>query len=264
MRRIIREVEPPEAQSSAPEHRSSAKSAPPSARARHIEPEKLSRMVEPDLDWIVMKAIEKDRTRRYETANGLALDIQRFLADEPVSAGPPGAGYEFRKFARRNKTALRVAAAIAAVLVAATVCQHMAGGAREPRAPRNSRTEKRGRKDRRAKTRKPSPPSSPRSSKAPTRRATDATITVAEMLDRAAKKLETDLASQPERRATAAGRARLDLPCARPLLARPFRCWKRRGTTTMPPPARTASTPRAMGNLANSYARPAAGTRRSS
>ena len=54
-----------------------------------------------------MKAIEKDRTRRYETANGLALDIQRFLADEPVSATPPSAGYQFRKFARRHKAALR-------------------------------------------------------------------------------------------------------------------------------------------------------------
>ena len=65
-----------------------------------------------------MKAIEKDRTRRYETANAFALDIERFLADEPVSATPPSAGYQFRKFARRNKTALRVAAGIAAVLVA--------------------------------------------------------------------------------------------------------------------------------------------------
>ena len=56
-----------------------------------------------------MKAIEKDRTRRYETANGLALDIQRFLSNEPVSAGPPSASYRFRKFARRNRIALRVA-----------------------------------------------------------------------------------------------------------------------------------------------------------
>ena len=84
MRRIIREVEPPKPSSRlstiAGEERTTL------AKARHIEPDKLSRLVEPDLDWIVMKAIEKDRTRRYETANGLALDIQRFLADEPVSA----------------------------------------------------------------------------------------------------------------------------------------------------------------------------------
>jgi hypothetical protein len=76
--------------------------------------------VEPDLDWIVMKAIDKDRARRYETANGLAQDIQRFLADQPVSARPPSAGYQFRKFARRHKGALRTAAALAVVLVVAT------------------------------------------------------------------------------------------------------------------------------------------------
>ena len=56
-----------------------------------------------ELDWIVMKALEKDRNRRYETANGLAADIERYLHDEPVEACPPSAGYRFRKFARRNK-----------------------------------------------------------------------------------------------------------------------------------------------------------------
>ena len=119
MRRIIREVEPPKPSSRlstvAGEERTTL------ARAHNVEPEKLSRLVESDLDWIVMKAIEKDRTRRYETANGLALDIQHFLADEPVSATPPSAGYRFGKFARRHKTALRVAAGIAALLVAATI-----------------------------------------------------------------------------------------------------------------------------------------------
>ena len=56
-----------------------------------------------ELDWIVMKALEKDRARRYETANGLARDIERYLRDEPVEACPPSAWYRFRKFARRNK-----------------------------------------------------------------------------------------------------------------------------------------------------------------
>ena len=94
-----------------------------------------------------MKAIEKDRTRRYETANGLALDIQRFLTDEPVSATPPTTGYRLRKFARRNKTGLRSAAAVACTHSSGGVehmargwdcrdshcshhCEHMAGGAR--------------------------------------------------------------------------------------------------------------------------------------
>jgi serine/threonine protein kinase len=118
MRRIIREVEPPRPSSRLStvvgEERTTI------AKARRVEPEKISRLVEPDLDWIVMKAIEKDRTRRYETANGLKLDIHRFLADEPVNATPPSIGYQFRKFARRNRATLRVAAAIAAVLVGAT------------------------------------------------------------------------------------------------------------------------------------------------
>src|SRR4029077_8158160 len=71
-----------------------------------------------DLDWIVMKALEKDRRRRYETANGLALDIQRHLHNEPVSARPPSRLYRFQKLVRRNKVVFASAAAVAAVLVA--------------------------------------------------------------------------------------------------------------------------------------------------
>jgi hypothetical protein len=70
-----------------------------------------------ELDWIVMKALEKDRTRRYETANGLARDIQRYLTDEPVEACPPSAGYRLRKFARRNKRTLFPAALLGVMLL---------------------------------------------------------------------------------------------------------------------------------------------------
>ncbi len=119
MRRIIREVEPPRPSSRLSTVLGEERTA--LARARHTEPDKLSRLMEPDLDWIVMKAIEKDRTRRYETANAFATDIRRFLADDPVSATPPGAGYLLRKFARRHRRALRVAAVIALLLVAGTV-----------------------------------------------------------------------------------------------------------------------------------------------
>src|SRR5436309_4875422 len=73
---------------------------------RHTEPAKLSKLVRGELDWIVMKTLEKDRNRRYETANGFAADVQRYLSDEPVQACPASAGYRFRKFARRNKRAL--------------------------------------------------------------------------------------------------------------------------------------------------------------
>jgi WD40 repeat protein/Flp pilus assembly protein TadD len=91
------------------------------AALRKMEPRKLSQLVRGDLDWIVMKALEKDRSRRYETANGFALDIQRYLADEPVQACPPSAGYRFRKFARRNKKLLATITALGTLLVMATI-----------------------------------------------------------------------------------------------------------------------------------------------
>lgn len=119
MRRIIREVEPVKPSSRlgtiVGEERTQL------AKARHVDPAKVAALIEPDLDWIVMKAIDKDRTRRYETANAFFQDIRHFLADEPVSATPPSAGYQFRMFARRNKAALRVAGAIGAVLAVTSV-----------------------------------------------------------------------------------------------------------------------------------------------
>ena len=81
------------------------------------EPEKLGRQLRGDLDWIVMKAIEKDRGRRYETASAFAMDLERFLADEPVLAVAPSAAYKFKKFARRNRAAFSVAAAMVALLL---------------------------------------------------------------------------------------------------------------------------------------------------
>ena len=74
-----------------------------------------------ELDWIVMKALEKDRNRRYGTANGLAADLRRYLDDEPVQACPPSARYRFGKFARRNKQALLTASIVALALLAGTV-----------------------------------------------------------------------------------------------------------------------------------------------
>ncbi len=82
------------------------------ARRRQVEPPKLIHIVRGDLDWIVMKCLEKDRTRRYETTNGLARDIERFLSNEPVAARPPGNYYRFRKLVRRNKAAFVASAAI--------------------------------------------------------------------------------------------------------------------------------------------------------
>jgi hypothetical protein len=84
-----------------------------------MEPAKLTRLVRGELDWIVMKALEKDRGRRYETANGFAQDVERYLADEPVLACPPSAGYRLRKFVRRNRRALATAALLGVMLLAA-------------------------------------------------------------------------------------------------------------------------------------------------
>ena len=89
--------------------------SPPSGTRK---PAKLTTLVRGELDWIVMKALEKDRGRRYETASGLAADIRRYLADEPVVACPPSAAYRFRKFARRHRaTFCTVAAIVAASLL---------------------------------------------------------------------------------------------------------------------------------------------------
>ena len=91
------------------------------------EPHRLGQLVRGELDWIVMKALEKDRTRRYETANALAADVQRYLADEPVEAGPPSATYRFSKFARRNRVALAMIAVVAAALLWASSVSDLAG-----------------------------------------------------------------------------------------------------------------------------------------
>ncbi|MFV2070403.1 MAG: protein kinase, partial [Pirellulales bacterium] len=88
---------------------------------RKTEPKKLSLLLRGELDWIVMKALEKDRTRRYETANGFARDIQRHLDDEPVEACPPSARYRLRKFARKHRVTLATTAAFAALLIVGVV-----------------------------------------------------------------------------------------------------------------------------------------------
>jgi serine/threonine protein kinase len=86
---------------------------------RKTEPARLAKLICGDLDWIVMKALEKDRDRRYETAGGLARDVERFLNNEPVEAGPPAAAYRLRKFARKHRGALATVAAFSGLLILA-------------------------------------------------------------------------------------------------------------------------------------------------
>src|SRR5437588_11615 len=88
---------------------------------RHMEPAKLTKLMRGELDWIVMKCLEKDRNRRYETANGIAADVQRYLNDEPVQACPPSARYRLRKLVRRNRVLFGILALGAVALVLAVL-----------------------------------------------------------------------------------------------------------------------------------------------
>ena len=120
IQRIIREIEPLKPSTRLSEMRQSADSATLSDR-RRTDVGNLTKAIRGDLDWIVMKCLEKDRARRYDSATDLAADIHRHLRDEPVVAGPPDVGYRVRKFVRRNRVAVLGTAVIAAVLLAATV-----------------------------------------------------------------------------------------------------------------------------------------------
>ena len=108
MLRMVREVDPPRPSTKV----STADALPSIAANRDIEPAHLKRALRGDLDWIVMKALEKDRTRRYETANGFAADILRHLAYEPVLAAPPSRAYRLRKFVRKHRGAVIAASLV--------------------------------------------------------------------------------------------------------------------------------------------------------
>jgi tetratricopeptide (TPR) repeat protein len=112
--RAVREEEPPRPSARLSESKEALSAI---AAQRHTEPAKLTKLVRGELDWIVMKALEKDRRRRYETANSLARDVQRYLADEPVQACPPSVAYRCRKCARRNKVGLAVAGLVLFFLI---------------------------------------------------------------------------------------------------------------------------------------------------
>jgi eukaryotic-like serine/threonine-protein kinase len=145
-----------------------------------------------DLDWIVMKCLEKDRSRRYETANGLAMDLERHLGNEPVVACPPGRLYRFQKFVRRNKMTTSAVALIALVLILGiigTTWQAVRATRAETLAKQRLTESEALSKFLRGVFRSPDPTRDGR------------TITVAEALNKAARDLERDLATQPARRA---------------------------------------------------------------
>jgi serine/threonine protein kinase/tetratricopeptide (TPR) repeat protein len=114
MRRHIREVEPPRPSTRLSTLQGDALDT--AARQRQLAAPKLVSLIRGDLDWIVMRCLEKDRARRYETADSLAHDLQRYLQHEPVTACPPSAAYRLRKFVRRNRLAVGAAATVVAAL----------------------------------------------------------------------------------------------------------------------------------------------------
>ncbi len=118
MLRMIREDDPAKPSTRISQ---SGDALPSISAQRNTEPAALPKIMRGELDWIVMKCLEKDRSHRYETANGLARDIQRHLNDEPVEACPPSAGYRLRKFLRRYRGPVAAASVIAVLLVAGIV-----------------------------------------------------------------------------------------------------------------------------------------------
>ncbi len=130
MLRRIKEEEPPR-----PSHRlSSSGTLKQFAAVCRAEPTQLTKMVHGELDWIVMKCLEKDRTRRYETPNGFARDLQRYLADEPVEACPPSTVYRLRKTARKHRWAIATAASfMSLILIGLVVSISLASAAMKAR-----------------------------------------------------------------------------------------------------------------------------------
>ena len=118
IQRMIREVEPHRPSTRLSDSHESLASI---AAHRRVTPNRLGTLVRGELDWIVMKALEKDRRRRYETANGLANDLRRFLRGEAVLAAPPSSAYRLRKFAQRNRGAVAAGLAVAAALLVGVV-----------------------------------------------------------------------------------------------------------------------------------------------
>jgi len=115
IRRTIREKEPPRPSTRIAQVSTASSDA---AQNRHVDRARLVRQLRGDLDWITLRALEKDRTRRYQTANAFALDVRRHLNDEPASAGPPTVAYRMSKFVRRHRFGVAAAASLVVLLAA--------------------------------------------------------------------------------------------------------------------------------------------------
>lgn len=202
MRRIIREVEP--TRPSARITTLSADQLGPISEARRVSGDRLTKIIASDLDWIVMKAIEKSRDRRYESADSLAQDIGRFVAEKPVEAKPPTALYLLHKFARRNRIGLRVAVGFLLLLGAATgVSTWLAFRATNAEALAVRRlaetTDERNAKDRALQNAEAVSTFLADVFRRPDPEIDGKKVTVAEALDNATERLDAELGDQPER-----------------------------------------------------------------
>jgi len=185
--RVIREVEPPKPSTKV---RSMGEGSAETAEKRREEPRSFARHLQGELDWITLKALEKDRTRRYGTASELAADIARHLRNEPVVAGPATAGYRIKKYAARHKFGLSAAAAAAVLLAGFVVAQ--AVELHRIRLERDRANRERDRANRITDFMtgmfKVSDPSEARGN----------SVTAREILDKASTQIDTGLAKDPE------------------------------------------------------------------
>jgi len=187
VQRVIREVDPPR-----PSQRLSTRAAEREelARLRQLDARDLSRTLRGELDWIVMRALEKDRTRRYATANALAADLRRHLAGEPVEAAPPGRLYRLNKFARRHRARVIAAALVSLSLIGGIITT----GWQAQEARRNARQAEQVASFL-VQLFEYSDPA----------RARDGSMTAREMLDEGLRTIEDRLAGEPELRAEMLG-----------------------------------------------------------
>src|ERR1019366_789103 len=197
MRRTILEVEPPKPSARLSTMLDAERAT--TAIQRQTEPPNLIHLVRGDLDWIVMKCLEKDRTRRYETANAVAMDLRRHLSCEPVLACPPSRLYEFQKTVRRHKFGFAAAAALFTVL-AVGVLVSAREAARANRESHRALQAEAVAKERLAESQAVSK-FMMGVFQSPDPKRDGRTITVAETLDRAVTNLDRDLAAQPALRA---------------------------------------------------------------
>jgi non-specific serine/threonine protein kinase/serine/threonine-protein kinase len=186
IQRIIRDTEPPRPSTRVSSLGDGGKTA---AEKRKTDLVLMRKELKGDLDWIIMKAMEKDRTRRYATASELAADIERHLRHEPVSAGPPGTGYRLKKYVRRHKLGVAAAALVLLALLAG-IAGTSTGLIKATRAEKKAKEEAQTAQqvsDFLVNLFKVSDPSEARGN----------SITAREILDKGAEKIETGLVGQP-------------------------------------------------------------------